>query len=289
MLRSTLVPLFLCFVGAGVPEQPARPLNVVAHTVPSAVQDDPKAKEQPKEQPKEALKETKTPPPISDPKNPNILPGIKLPAPFEVSYDEQFVTIKAECTGEVEWLVLGSEGRIKNKINRATNETEVGVPVSGAFATPPRDVVIRVYAIGVVDGKMTGHVWTEITVRSAAPAPPQPTPTPPQPQPTPPVDPPIANSSYHVTVIEDPLRRSPEYVSLTRWLDTRAKLIAAGHKPHQMSTNDPLYLDPKSGFAEEVKRVGLPALIIQDKDANLVRAVACPKTAEEILKLLGGK
>ncbi len=209
---------------------------------------------------------------------PNEVDGLKLPAPFEVPYDEGFVTIKAECSGEVEWIVMVDTGRIKYKTSAKENEIDVSIP--------PKDTIITVFCYGLAGGKLTKAARTEVKVTG---------------NPGPVTNPKLGQGagglpavSYYATVVEDPLRRTADYVSITQWLATRDRLKAAGHKPSLLTTNDKMIKDQTTGFSTVLsdltkQGVGLPVLIVQDAQGRLISAGPCPKTADEIMKLVGGK
>ena len=67
-------------------------------------------------------------------KSSNEVAGLKLPASATVQHDEGFITITADCKGDVRWLVLSTAARVKYKVVKAT-EIIVAVPIHEAIVT----------------------------------------------------------------------------------------------------------------------------------------------------------
>lgn len=219
------------------------------------------------------------PPPITA----NETQGVKLPDNFTVPYDEGFVTVKAESTGDVEWLILTTAEKIKYKKDVPNKAIDIAIP--------PKDSVISVFCWAAINGKPTKAARCDITVKG--PNGPAPNPNPgPTPTPTPI---PVPKGSLILTVIEDPTARDPSYTLLTRWVDTEQKLIAAGHKPYLKSIKDPVIKnwlnnasDMNAKFKDAVAKAGIPMVIIQGSDGSIFAVLPCPKTEAELLTAISG-
>jgi hypothetical protein len=210
-----------------------------------------------------------------------------LPDPIKVPYDEGFVTIKAECEGPVEWLVLltPADPKSKPKLKYKTGTDPKSLDVS----VPPEACTISVFCVGVIESKPTRFARTDIIVEAGNG--PRPPPVDPDEKPIP------ADVPFIVTVVYDPLNVSNDYTILTKWPDASKQLVAAGHKPYLKSIKDPnikAWLDAagkkKPEFAAAIKQAGIPLVIVQDKNGKAVAAIPCPKTVAELLTALrGGK
>lgn len=187
--------------------------------------------------------------------------GLKLPAPQEVPIDEQFITLNADCTGTVKWLILTTDTKIKYKIDSARpNEIQVGIP--------PRKTTITVFAVGIINGKLTDFARTEVTVKGPEPGP---TPTP------------IANLVYplHVTFIEDPMQRTPEIRSVVESQDLRRRLADRKCITRVYSKDDPVLV--ARGQKKLVDRHGIPLMIVQDDKGVLLHVSPLPASPEAVL------
>jgi len=97
---------------------------------------------------------------------PNITSGLQLPVNQTVDIGEGFIEIKADCEGEVKWLVVSN---VKVKYLAFSKLIIVAIPSKSGQ-------VISVFAVGMVDGNLTDFVRTNITVRGNTPSP-SPSPT----------------------------------------------------------------------------------------------------------------
>jgi len=83
----------------------------------------------------------------------NKVDGLELPKPMVVKPSEGFVVVEAKCKGTVKWLLV-SESKVKYLENNNNNSVTVAVPQSGEVA---------VFAIGLVDSKLTDFAVTTIS------------------------------------------------------------------------------------------------------------------------------
>lgn len=217
---------------------------------------------------------------------PNVVPGLKLPDPMKVSYDEGFITVKADCEGQVEWIVLltaneTGKAKIKYKIGSDPNSLDVSIP--------PEPCQITVFCYGIVDNKLTRAARCEIVVEGGKVGP---KPIDDDSQPSP-----VSGSAFIVTVIHDPQNLPLDYSLIAKWPDSAKKLIAAGHTPYLKSSKDPkikAWLTDaskrKPQFGDAIKKAGPIFIVIQDSSGVALAAIPAPKTTDELLKILqGGK
>jgi len=195
--------------------------------------------------------------------------GLKLPPPQEAVYDDSFVTLTAECKGQVRWLVLSTDLKVKYKISDASpNEIHIGIP--------PRRAVITVFAVAVVDGKLTDFARTDISVKEGAqPAPPKPDITMP----------------LHLTIVEDPQHRTPATQAIIDSLELKKQLESRQCLRRVYVKNDPLLA--AKGFTPLIEKHGLPLMVIQDHTGRALTIMRLPVTPAAVLaevdRLLGGK
>lgn len=109
------------------------------------------------------------PSPVPADSNGNEVEGLKLPEDTTVKFDEGFVRIKANCNGEVKWLVL-SALKVKYLILPLENTIIVSVP--------PQAGTISIYAVGLVGGKLTEFAKSNITITGGLTPVPVPNPNP---------------------------------------------------------------------------------------------------------------
>lgn len=199
----------------------------------------------------------------------NEVPGLKLPAKTTVKFDEGFVTIKAECTGPVKWMILSTLGKVKFKVNDAApNEADVAIP--------PYKGEIMILAVGLVDTKLTNFATTYITVDGPDKPDPNPKPNPPDP-----VNVPLP---LHLSIVEDPQARTAATRALlgndAMWqqLKTFGVLVRVYPKDSAAVT------DKK--FDAVVAKYGLPVLILQDNNGKGLWLGRLPATADALLNVV---
>jgi hypothetical protein len=206
------------------------------------------------------------------------VPGLELPSDQTVNYDEGFVTLQAKTKGEVKWLVV-SGVKVKYVTVTQTNSIIVSIPPTGG--------VIGVFAVAVVDGKITEFARTNITVVGNTPPGPGPGPIPPNPPgpnpPTPnPVDP---LQKLHITFLVDMNNVQPEMAKLLNSETLIKGINQRGHWFRRYDIKAPVVAQKK--LDQVVQRIGGNAiLIIQSDDGRVLNALAIPKTEQEIFSLI---
>lgn len=198
------------------------------------------------------------------------VPGLSLPAPFTVP-PHKLTIIQAESTGEVRFLVVGTV-----PVEFATNGKSV------VFAAPRGGEKVAVYAIAVVEAKLTEFARTEITVQDGA-KPPEPKPVePPTPAPKPAID-----GKLHFTIIEDVQVRTPELARLLTSKTLRDELEKKNGIVRLFDTRDPLVRQKQ--LDTPANGIPLPVLIIQGDTGRVYpdgKALPLPRSEAEILKLV---
>lgn len=189
--------------------------------------------------------------------------GLELPADQTVKFDEGFVTLQAKCKGEVKWLVI-SAVKIKY-FSMPGNSIVVSVPPQGGLVT--------VFAVGLVDGKLTEFARTNITISGAKPPAPTPTPTP-------------VTGPMHVTFIVDLNNSSPELGQIINSQKIRQAVTTKGSFYRLYDIKSPVLKE--KGLDKAVQELGgVPVIIIQSNTGKIEQKFKMPKTEAEVLQLLG--
>lgn len=202
------------------------------------------------------------------------VPGLKLPAPATVESTEGFVTITAETeSARVEWVVIGTKPVKFNPIGKTV------------IVSTPADSVIHIYCVGVVEGELTKHAKTVISVKAGQ----GPQPPPVTPPVTPPVSPPTVapKGSLMVLIVEDPLARAkyPHLTAIINSKELRDALTKAGHQFRVISVRDPEIKEAKLGpYIEEAG--GAPALLMIDREGTVYSPQQVPTTPAGVIEAL---
>jgi len=203
--------------------------------------------------------------------------GIELPADQTVKFDEGFVTLQANCKGTVKWLVISA-----TKIKYFTLPTGNSIIIS----VPPQGGLITVFAVGLVDGKLTDFARTSITITSGGPVPnPNPTPNPnPNPNPAP--------VSAHVTFVVDLNNTTPALGQILNSQKVREAITTRGAYYRLYDVNSAV-LKEKGLDRVVAEKGGPPMIIVQAANGNIVGALKMPGTEADVLqyltKILGGQ
>jgi hypothetical protein len=202
-------------------------------------------------------------PPITAP---NEVAGLKLPAAQTVNYDEGFISLTADCKGTVKWLVLSTSVKVKFKVNPATpNDIDVAVP--------PYESGITVFAIGVVEGKQTDFARTDITVKGPAGPGPPPTPIPPD-----------VKGPFHLSIVEDPTKRTDAIRNVIESNELRTTLKNKQVALRVYTTTDPEVKEKK--FDAVLQRFGAPLMVLQDDNGKGLVIGPLSQDVPSLLKLL---
>lgn len=199
---------------------------------------------------------------------PNEVPGLKLPLPLQVASDEGFVTVVAECTGTVKWLVFSTAPKVKFNISPATpNEITVAVPCSRAIVT--------IYCIGLIDGKQTDFVFTEITVTGKDPGPGPPD------TPNPPAD---IKQPLHLSIVEDPTKRTDSARALLGDTELFKQLADKQVIVRVYTINDPILRELQ--FLPQLEKYGAPLMILSDDTGKALYTGKLPLDKASLLQIL---
>lgn len=201
--------------------------------------------------------------------SPNEVTGLKLPETRSVDYDEGFVTLEAECKGVVQWLVLSTSVKVKYKVSKASpNEIDIAIP--------PYESIITVYAVAMVDNKLTQFARTDVNVKGP------PIPQPPDPIPTPGPD---VKGPLHLSIIEDPAARTPAIRAIIDSQEMRNKLKDKKVNVRVYSKNDEEIKNKK--FDAVLTKYNTPILILQDNTGKGLVIGELPKDVAGVYKLVG--
>lgn len=202
--------------------------------------------------------------------------GIELPADQNVKYDEGFVTLTANCKGSVKWLVISA-----TKIKYFTLPTNNTIIVS----VPPQGGLITVFAVGIVDGKLTEFARTNITV-TGGPAPV------PGPAPGPNPGPNGPTASMHVTFIVDLNNTTPALGQILNSQKIR-EAITTRNGYYRLYDSQSSVLKEKGLDKVMASAGGPPLIVVQTSSGNVVGSRKMPNTEAEVLQylaqVLGGK
>ncbi len=204
--------------------------------------------------------------------------GIELPPDQTVKFDEGFVTLQANCKGTVKWLVISA-----TKIKYFT------LPSNGIIVSiPPQGGLITVFAVGLVDGKLTDFARTSITVSGGS------TPvTPPVGPVTPPgPNPPAPTANMHVTFIVDLNNTTPAMGQIINSQKIR-EAITTRNAYYRLYDASSSTLKDKGLDKVVTSGGGAPIIIVQSASGNVVSSLKMPGTEAEVLqyltRVLGGQ
>jgi hypothetical protein len=214
---------------------------------------------------------------------PWIVPGLELPAPQKTK-DPGYLKVKVRCTGTIAWDV---EAQFDS--DKAVFQWEPLDEKTILVSIPAASGVIRVTAIAVVDGKLTGYAKTLIETEGPASA----TVTQPPALPTPPGPPPpgpggSVGAAYFILDVD---RGDPGTAALVTGSPLRDGLRALGVKPWVFSASGKA-IDARGLRQALTTAGGVPALVLTDQAGTRVLfAGRVPPTAQAILDLVrhGGK
>lgn len=198
--------------------------------------------------------------------------GLELPPDQTVSFDEGFVTVKAKCAGEVKWLII-SPTRVKY-VPIPDNEIILSIP-------PQKGTNITVFAVGLVNGKLTEFARTNILVDGGPPVPVPPGPNPPGPVPPPP----LPTKGIHVTFLSDFDNMTPELAIVLNSQNINNFIKSKDGFQRNYDFKNPTVAQKK--LDQVVARVGgSSVLVLQDNSGVVLLAQPIPRTEADVLAVL---
>jgi len=194
--------------------------------------------------------------------------GIELPEDQVVKNDEGFITIQAKCSGDVKWLVVSA---IKIKYFTLPQGNTIVVSI------PPQGGLINVFAVGLVNGKLTDFARTNITINGADPVGKIP----------PPINPPNQGSGpFHVTFVADLSSIPAELGQILNSQKIRENITSKNAYYRLYDSNSPV-LKEKGLDKVVIKWGGAPIMIVQDNNGAIKgQPTRVPRTEAEVLTYL---
>lgn len=211
------------------------------------------------------------PPPI--PQSPvysiaNKVEGLELPEPITVDSSEGFLVVQAKSKGQVKWFVVGN-AKVKYVANDAANSLIVSVPQSGN---------VNVFAIALIEGKLTDFARTDITVKGVKPDPVKPDP----------VDPDVVEKvpeGLHVTFLTDYNQSTTDIAAVLNSKDIRDIILKTKSFYKVYDVNSKVVKDKNMDTL--LKKLGSNNLfVVQKTDGTVLYYSAIPKTEAEVVKVL---
>ncbi len=190
--------------------------------------------------------------------------GLELPEEISVDSSEGFMLVQAKSKGKVKWLVI-SQTRVKYVANEESNSLVVAVPQSGS---------VNIFAVALVDGKLTEFVKTSITVKNS------------KPDPVRPVDPdkPVVKEGLHVTFLFDFNNSNPDLAAVLNSKPIRDEISKTKSYYKVYDVNSPIVKNKKLDTLLE--KTGNSLFIVQSSDGTVLYYSAIPKTEKEVLDVL---
>lgn len=211
------------------------------------------------------------PPPI--PQSPvaaisNKVEGLDLPDPITVDSNEGFLLVQAKTKGQVKWFVICSN-KVKYVANDAANSLIVSVPQSGS---------INIFAIALVDGKLTDFARTDVTVKSVKPDPVNPTPVDPE------IVPEKVTEGLHVTFLLDYNESTPDLAAVLNSKEIREEISKTKSFFKVYDVSSQVVKEKKMDTL--LKKTGNTLFVVQKGDGTVLYYSAIPKTDKEVLAIL---
>lgn len=197
--------------------------------------------------------------------------GLTLPADMTVSTDEGFVIIEAQTKGEVRWLVLGTDTKVKFAFEG--KRAFVGIPA--------KETTLAVYAVALVDGKLTDFARTLIFVKGGTVPNPGPAPNP---NPTPNPNPVPAPMKIFMTVVVDVNTITPAQARVINDPGVKKYIDDKGHKKFLYDSKSDLL--KSKGFEPIVAKVGVPSVVFQDQNGKVLDSIPLPADPAALLKAI---
>jgi len=196
----------------------------------------------------------------------NKVDGLELPANQTVSSDEGFLNIKAKTSGQIKWLVV-SAVKVKYISIPQTNSIVISVPPQGG--------TITVFAVALVDGKLTDFARTNVIVNSQNGTTP----------PSPPNPPPVGSGPLHITFLVDLNNMTPGLAQILNSQTLRQNISTSGNFFRLYDLKSPIITTKK--LDSIVNKVGGNAIIvIQRNDGYVLNAQKVPQTETQVMQLI---
>ena len=202
----------------------------------------------------------------------NKVEGLELPEPITVDSSEGFLVVQAKSKGQVKWFVVGN-AKVKYVANDAANNLIVSVPQSGS---------VNVFAIALIEGKLTDFARTDITVKGTKP-------DPIKPDPNDPVDPDVViekvPEGLHVTFLTDYNESTPDIAAVLNSKDIR-DIILKTKSFYKVYDVNSLIVKQKKMDTLLKKLNSNNLFVVQKNDGTVLHYSAIPKTEAEVIKVL---
>ena len=183
--------------------------------------------------------------------------GLELPEDITVASSEGFMLVQAKSKGKVKWLVV-SQSKVKYVANEETNSLVVAVPQSGT---------VSIFAVSLVDSKLTEFAKTSITVKG-----------------TKPVDPVDPVEGVHVTFLFDFNNSNSELATILNSKSIRDEITKTKSYYKVYDIASPIVKNKKLDTLLE--KTGNSLFIVQSSDGTVLHYSAIPKTEKEVLDVL---
>lgn len=199
----------------------------------------------------------------------NKVEGLEIPADMEVNPDEGFVALQANAKGSVKWLVI-SQSKVKFLTNDTANTIIISVPQTGQ---------INVFAVALVENKLTDFAKTTITVKGTNVDPK------PDPRPDPKPDPKPSNLPLHVTFVFDVNENTPDIANVLNSQELR-KIVSDNKSFLRVyDVNSDVVKNKK--LDSILPKVGTNnMMVIQESDGTLLYASPIPKNDKEAIDVI---
>jgi len=190
--------------------------------------------------------------------------GLELPEDIIVENSEGFMLVQAKSKGKVKWLVV-SQSKVKYVANEETNSLVVAVPQSGT---------VSIFAVSLVDSKLTEFAKTSITVKGTKPV-----------DPTDPVKPVVVvKEGLHVTFLFDFNNSNSELAAILNSKPIRDEITKTKSYYKVYDIASPIVKNKKLDTLLE--KTGNSLFIVQSSDGTVLHYSAIPKTEKEVLDVL---
>jgi hypothetical protein len=187
--------------------------------------------------------------------------GLELPEDIIVENSEGFMLVQAKSKGKVKWLVV-SQSKVKYVANEETNSLVVAVPQSGT---------VSIFAVSLVDSKLTEFAKTSITVKGTKPI-----------DPVKPIV--VVKEGLHVTFLFDFNNSNSELAAILNSKPIRDEITKTKSYYKVYDIVSPIVKNKKLDTLLE--KTGNSLFIVQSSDGTVLHYSEIPKTEKEVLDVL---